>query len=285
MPRVAGLIYANKLLNIGMLNVTLGWHGTCSPTHELRFIARKVRPTGAGMNIRSLMRHTVLISGLCALLGVPTLAYSGAVFLVGDGYQNGSESFTLTATPPPAVNPVGAGGFAGRIGPNPGPNPPTTPMIFWCVELTQTFGFGTVYSDYTYSSLGNTLLSQLFTEVGGSASATSTTDRSAAFQLAIWEILFEGATYGGLNVSSGNFQATGNAAAITQANTWLAGLSLGSPATTALFLISSPNHQDFITDTNSPLLLTPEPGSLALLGIGILAAMFAMRRRTQGASR
>ena len=179
---------------------------------------------------------------------------------------------------------VGAGGFAGRIGPSPLPNPPTTNIIFWCAELTQTFGFGTVY-DYTSSSLGNTLLSQLFTEVGGSASATSTTDRSAAFQLAVWEILFEGGTYGSLNVSSGNFQATGNAAAIAQANSWLAALDAGDPATTALFLLSSPDHQDFITDTNTPLLQTPEPGSLALLGIGILAAIFAMRRRTQGTSR
>lgn len=237
------------------------------------------------MNIRSLMRHTVLISALCALLGVPTLAYSAAIYLIGDGYQNGSESFLLTAAPPPAVNPVNAGGFAGRIGPNPGPNPPTTPIIFWCAELTQTFSFGTVYSNYTSSPLSNTLLSQLFTEVGGSASATSTTDSSAAFQLAIWEILFEGGTYGGLTVSGGNFQATGNAAAITQANSWLAALDAGDPATTALFLLSSPNHQDFITDTNSPLLQTPEPGSLALLGVGILAAMFAMRRRTQRVSR
>jgi hypothetical protein len=224
---------------------------------------------------------------------VPTLANSAAVYLIGDGYANGSESFTVNSVTPPLVNDgVSAGGFAGHIGPNPGPNPPTTPLLFWCAELTQTFSFGVVYTNnYTSSPLGNPLLSQLFTEVGGSASATSTIVGSAAFQLAIWEILFEGGTYGGLNVSSGNFRATGAAgdagaaAAIAQANTWLAGLSAGSPATTTLFLLHSDSNQDFITDTTSPLLLTPEPGSLALLGVGILAAMFTMRRRTQRPSR
>jgi hypothetical protein len=238
------------------------------------------------MNIRSLMHHTVSLSALCALLGVPMVAHSTDIFLVGDGYQNGSESFLLTTSTPaptPVVNPVNAGGFTGRIGPRPGP-PPTTPILFWCAELTQTFGFGAVYN-YTSSPLGNTLLSQLFTEVGGSASATSTTDRSAAFQLAVWEILFEGGTYGGLNVSSGNFQASGNAVAIGLANGWLGLLNAGSAHTTALFLLHSDFNQDFITDTSTPLLQTPEPGSLALLGIGIFGAMFVMRRRQHRASR
>lgn len=238
------------------------------------------------MNIQSLTRHAAGITAFCALLAVPTLGQAATVYLVGDGYAQGSESFNLTAPVPVAVNPTGAGGFTGHIGLT---NPPTTPIFFWCVELSQTFSFGTVYNNYTFSPLGNTLISQLFTEVGGSAallsgppSATKTIN-SAAFQLALWEILYEGGTYGGLNVSTGNFKATGDAAAIAQANIWLAGLSALSPATTALFSLHSASNQDFITDTPPPPgLLIPEPASLPLLGVGLLAVIFMMRRRTHG---
>jgi hypothetical protein len=235
------------------------------------------------MKIRTLVQHAVLTSTLCLALAVPTLAHSAAVYLIGDGFANGSDSMTLTATPAPDENPVPTGGFTGRIGPNPGPNPPTTTFLFWCAELTQSFGFGTVYTDYSISPLTNVLLSQLFTEVGGSGNATTSQTNSAAFQLSVWEILFEHGTYGGLNVSSGNFSATGDAGAISQANTWLAALTATSPATTHLFMITSPDQQDFITDTPMPpsLLLIPEPSPLPLLGVGLIALYLVQRRRAK----
>jgi hypothetical protein len=234
------------------------------------------------MKIRSQVHHALLASVLCVAFSIPGAAYSTPVLLVGDGFANGSDSMTLTASPPSVENPVPTGGFTGRIGPNPGPNPPTNPLLFWCAELTQTFSFGTVYTDYSISPLTNLLLSQLFTEVGGSAGAIATQTTSAAFQLSIWEILFEGGTYGGLNVSSGNFSATGDAGAILQANTWLSALTATSPATTLLFLISSPDHQDFITDTKIPSFQVPEPASLPLLGLGLAAIVFVGSRRRTG---
>jgi hypothetical protein len=237
------------------------------------------------MNIKSLTRYTVAISALCTLLGAPTMAQA-AFYFQGDGYAQGAETFTLTAPVTIAINPVGAGGFSGHVGPT---SPPTMPIFFWCVELSQTFSFGTIYSDYSVGAYSNTLLSQLFTEVGGSgailtgAPSEARTDLSAAFQLAVWEIMFEGGTYGGLDVTSGNFKATNGDPtddAILQANAWLSALTAASPATTLLYLIQNANHQDFVTDTPIPPgLLVPEPAPLTLLGVGILALMITMRRR------
>ncbi len=196
---------------------------------------------------------------------------ASATTLVGNGYANGSETFTLSAPFPPAVNPVGAGAFTGTFG--------GVPIIFWCAELTQTFSFGTSY-DYTASLLNNSALSRLFTEVS-SAARLSTPDTSAAFQLAIWEILFE--SQSPYNISNGNFKVTddhGNAAAIALANGWLANLNNFQPLN-QVFLLHSDTNQDFITDTPiPPRLIVPEPSSLPLLGIGLLAIAFGLRRRT-----
>lgn len=223
-----------------------------------------------------MLRHSILrLASAFGIAAACTLApVANATTLIANGYANGSEAFLLSAPFPPVVNPVNAGGFTGTFG--------GVPLLFWCADLQHTFSFGTSY-DYTASLYANNALSRLFTEVGGSAAAVSTTNSSAAFQLAIWEILFESNITNPYNLGTGNFEVAndeGNTAAVTLANLWLQNLNNYAPSTQLIFLTSTDGHQNFITDTTIPSrLIIPEPSSLPLLGIALLAIAFGLRRR------
>ena len=220
------------------------------------------------MKMQSLLRRVLVGPALCALFMASPLSH-GAI-LIGTGYANGHEAFTLTG-----AGTVNAGGFMGTLD--------GTPLLFWCAELTQTFGFFDP-QPYNVIPLNNPTLSGLFDEVGGSTAAIATTRSSAAFQLAIWEILFEGTTTTPYSLSTGSFQATGaDTLAIDMANAWL--LALAGPGNTVLAMLTNRDHQDFLTDQTPPGLLVPEPASLPLVGVGILAVMIALRRRTHRVSR
>lgn len=184
------------------------------------------------------------------------------------GYAAGAQSFGLSIGGSPS-----AGGFAGTWN--------AADIIFWCVELTQYFGFGGSYSDYTPSLPDNatfTMLGQLFHEAYGEATLDAT--HSAAFQLAIWEIVYDS---GNLNLGGGAFQVlnnNGNPETVALAQSWLANLG-NFTDNYDLFLLSSASHQDFITFGRPflPRLSVPEPASLLLVALAILAMAFALRRR------
>lgn len=94
---------------------------------------------------------------------------------------------------------------------------------------------------------------------------------SAAFQLALWEIINETGTE--LGLADGAFRVTsGFATAMATANAWLS--NLGS-ATSAFqyFVLTSAGSQDLIT-----VRPVPEPGTLVLMGAG-LAGLVLLRRR------
>jgi len=107
-----------------------------------------------------------------------------------------------------------------------------------------------------------------------------------AFQLALWEIVTDGAS---LSLSSGNFLTTSSfGGALTMATTWLTELAtwntqLGSqPYNSTMYdfvALSAGNSQDQLTVTRRAQDV-PEPGVLALLGIGAVAALARRRSAT-----
>ncbi len=160
--------------------------------------------------------------------------------------------------------------------------------IAYCIDLAQTISFGTPYTDYTKSSLAadgvlsplrKGEIAQLFH--GFYTTSLLNTTNSAAFQLALWEIVFETgpsldvdgahAATRGVNYAS-NPDTPGSV--IATADSWLAGLGAFSTDTTGLYTYRSPEHQDQIVYHR-----TPEPPTLIILGAGLGLIAFLTRRR------
>jgi hypothetical protein len=216
------------------------------------------------MKIPKFVSHALLSAALGVALGTAPVTHANPI-LIGNGYANGSEQFSVTA-PTTTAN---AGAFAGTLN--------GQPIIFFCFELTQFFYFGVPYSDYVVSNPSNAkfdLLSRLFTEAFDQVLLN--TDNSAAFQLAVWEILYDPSP---TNLSSGTFHVTndfGHPGTVALATTWLN--NLPAVGTYSITWLHSPDEQDFVFGT-STLREAPEPSLLFLASIGLAAMGFAMRRR------
>jgi hypothetical protein len=221
------------------------------------------------MMARSIAVRLVSWVAVCGIaIAVIPATYAGTLKSNNPAYTVGSQTFGLSIG-----GTVGAGGFSGTFD--------GSPIQFWCAELTQFFSPGASYV-YTESLPNNatfTILGRLFHEAYGAA--LSDAEHSAAFQLAIWEILYDG----DLDLLAGGFQVTnnhGHGATVTLAQGWLDNLGSFSD-NYDVFLLQNDAHQDFITPGPSGRRETPEPTPLALVGAGLLAMIVASRRRTAGA--
>lgn len=227
------------------------------------------------MNHKALARRAVIAGVFAAATSVVPIANAGA--LIGTGYANGSQTFGLHYPPSHTGSPA-AGGFVGTWNGD--------PLHFWCAELTQTFSFNHLPAyDYTASIPNDatfTMLGQLFNE--GYATALDSTKNSAAFQLAIWEILYDG----DLDLGAGDFRVTnanGHADTVQAAQDLLTNLH-NFTDTYDIALLHNDDHQDFITGLpprGCCAKQVPEPAPLALIGVGILAMIVASRRRATDA--
>jgi hypothetical protein len=227
--------------------------------------------------MRSLQPRLLAAFLLGACLMLAPAAYADP--FKATGFAVGSQSITLTDPPPLYNGSVSAGAF--------NLNPPAG-EIAYCIDLAQTISFGTLYYDYTKSSLAadgvlSSLrkgeIAQLFH--GFYTTSLLSSKNSAAFQLALWEIVFETGSSldvdGAHSATRGTTYATGPDAPDTVigiADAWLAGLGAFSTDTTGLYTYRSPEHQDQIVYHR-----TPEPPTLIILGAGLGLIAFLARRR------
>lgn len=157
-----------------------------------------------------------------------------------------------------------------------------------CIDVKHDIGWNTKYSDYTsktadafgFTPTQISLFNKLYT-AHYAESHTSNTN-AAAFQLAAWEITYDG--NGALDLGKNNFQlgpwnnATFKSARSTAAS-WLSGLGNEKEGQWKFTVLDSKNYQDQLI-----AMPVPEPAEIAMLlaGLGLIGGI--SRRKAQAAA-
>ncbi len=156
-----------------------------------------------------------------------------------------------------------------------------------CVDVTHHISFGPTYTDYTVktaSSYGfsNTqigLFNKLYTAHYAESHASS--EKAAAFQMAVWEITYDG--NGALNLGTNSFTmgTTGNNNAKNIATGWLNTLNNAQQGNWKFTVLDSKDYQDQLVA--APV---PEPAEFAMLlaGLGMIGSIARRKTRTVSAA-
>jgi hypothetical protein len=237
------------------------------------------------MKIESLFKRLSLLGAACAAMSLAPVGQAGnlgSTSLYGDAVTINYLGVATATT---------AGAFEGATF-NGGAIPP-----FWCIDLVDHVPYPPwVLPNYTEAPFQSPPLTFTATEVSNletlfannySGALFTSTDNAAAFQLAIWDILFD--SDGLLSTYQGNGGSTfgvvsGPAGALALSQGWITAAETGPQAPfllTQLTNSSTPPYQNFIFP--GPSNETPEPTGLALLGAALAAMAFVTRRRRTGA--
>ena len=192
----------------------------------------------------------------------------------------GGAGVSISKTDAPTRDYNGSGGGFVMTNTTPGS---VDSFVSWCVDIFQYIP-GSTPGEYSLDAGGLTLNSASRNDLGRLAtmflSAATTSgagsgNNAAAFQLAIWEILYERNTPS-YNLASGSFFSNAALSAPhTIAQGWLNQVNnpSNSANTYSLNVYTSQGFQDQITFQN-----VPEPTTLGLLGIGLIGIGWARRR-------
>jgi hypothetical protein len=165
-------------------------------------------------------------------------------------------------------SPVFAGEFVIR---NSTPDPDTT-FLAYCIDILNNL----VPADFSLFDPGDRItnaLQGLYTNHYASVVDQTT---SAAFQLAIWDIVYE--TSGAYGLGTGVFKSGTTGVIADTANSWLANLEFETAHYNLAFWDGAServNSQDLVTATPVPV---PAAAGLLLLALGGLAAVGRRRR-------
>jgi hypothetical protein len=214
--------------------------------------------------------------GILAALLVANQA--AAVPIKIEGSWQGSQTVTINA-PAISSNQVNAGGF--KVSIDNGPS-----VLAWCADLLTTISFGNTYEYSGPSTLvgtaANNLAKLASNALGTVTSQVTAADKaaySAAFQLAIWEILYEGSP-SAVDTGTG-FKVSVGPSSVGIANGWLgslAGWENGQNYAVDFYQKDgTPPGQDLVLFRRVPV---PEPGSFALMLVGVAGAgLLVLRKR------
>jgi hypothetical protein len=261
-----------------------------APTHLELLMPDKLEHGTPGLRSRLATAASGFVIGLGTLVAS---APTHADYLKQFSFANSSLAVQVTR-PDNVVQNVNAGGFSGFYSPVQA-NLTSNPFLNYCIELAQTFSFGTEYINYSkvaVASAPNSInggigmgidkandLTRMLGD-GRFADSFTSTAKTVAMQLAIWEVVHElpGNAY---SLSAGGFRLNTNVSDEIDGTDGFAATYLSFTSTgTAAQLVAltsvrgSPalGSQDFIT-------VVPVPPSAALLGTGLLVGLWTARRR------
>ncbi len=224
------------------------------------------------------MTRKTLLGTTAGILGTLLLAGQAMATPINvSGFAYGSVQATVAKTSVPTLpaTTVNAGAFSASIG--------SSSFVAWCADIFNNISIPGTYNYQPVQGGGAVFGAATSNRLGvlatGALNLVNNATTSAAFQLAVWEILYEGANP--LALGAGDF--TGTSAAAATANGWLTAISNGS-WTANTFAVDvylkeqGVRTQDLITFRRVPV---SEPGSLALLMLGAgFAGVIVARRRT-----